>query len=57
MKWRLRGEIKSLYKSVLTSVLVACKWLHFSQTEVMQMPLSRLDAYFDCNLKLMEKTK
>lgn len=52
-----RGEIVSRYDDTLDLVLVAARVLHFSEPEILNMPISRILRYFNNLNKLKDKYK
>lgn len=53
----LRGEIISRYNDTLDMVLVAARALRFSESDILNMPISRVLQYFSRFNKLKEKYK
>lgn len=51
------GEILSHYDKTLEAVLVMARTLHFSETEILNMPYIRLHRYFKRFVKLREDNK
>lgn len=51
------GEIISRYNDTLDLVLVAARTLHFPESDILNMPLSRIIRYFDRLNKLRDKYK